>query len=69
MSFFQLRWDVIGKHGFTTIQKCISTLRQLGYGIVADASYEYLKMSKRMDRECTYLFREYVIELYRDIYL
>lgn len=67
--FFQLQWDARGKHGFTTIQKCTAALRQLGYGITADASYDYLKMSERTVQECTYLFCEYVIELYRDIYL
>ena len=67
--FFQLRWDARGKRGFTTIQKCTAALRQLGYGITADASDEYLKMSERTGRDCTYLFCEYVIELYRDIYL
>nr|KAJ0198376.1 hypothetical protein LSAT_V11C700370070 [Lactuca sativa] len=67
--FFQLRWDAKGKCGFTTIQKCTAILRQLTYGITADASDEYLKMSERIGRECTYLFYEYVIELYRDIYL
>nr|KAJ0189338.1 hypothetical protein LSAT_V11C800410720 [Lactuca sativa] len=54
--FFQLRWDARGKHGFTTIQKCTAVLRQLEYGITADASDEYLKMYERT-------------ELYRDIYL
>ncbi|CAH1412636.1 unnamed protein product [Lactuca virosa] len=67
--FFQLRWDARGKRGFTTIQKCTTALRQLGYGITADASDEYLKMSERTGRDCIYLFCEYVIELYRDIYL
>ena len=35
------------KRGFTTIQKCTTALRQFAYDIVADASDEYLKMSKR----------------------
>ena len=30
---------------------------------------EYLKMFERMGRECTYLFYEYVVEFYGDIYL
>nr|KAJ0196659.1 hypothetical protein LSAT_V11C700369150 [Lactuca sativa] len=67
--FFQLRWDARGKRGFTTFQKCTAALRQLTYGIAVDASDEYLKMSARTGRECTYLFCEYVIELYGDIYL
>ncbi|XP_023765798.1 uncharacterized protein LOC111914256 [Lactuca sativa] len=67
--FFQLQWDARGKCGFTTIQKCTTALRQLGYGITADVSDEYLKMFERTGRDCTYLFCEYVIELYRDIYL
>nr|KAJ0219604.1 hypothetical protein LSAT_V11C300105680 [Lactuca sativa] len=67
--FFRLRYDVRGKRGFTTIQKCMVALRQLGYDIATDASDEYLKMYERTGRSCTYLFCEYVIELYRDIYL
>nr|KAJ0186232.1 hypothetical protein LSAT_V11C900498710 [Lactuca sativa] len=67
--FFQLRLDARGKRGFTTIQKCTAALRQLRYGITADASDEYLEMSERTGRDGTYLFYEYVIELYRDIYL
>ncbi|XP_023735414.1 uncharacterized protein LOC111883312 [Lactuca sativa] len=43
---FQLRWDARGKRGFSTLQKC-TALRQLAYGIAADASDEYLKMSER----------------------
>nr|KAJ0193004.1 hypothetical protein LSAT_V11C800403480 [Lactuca sativa] len=58
-----------GKRGFSTLQKCTATLRQLAYGIAADASDEYLKMFERTGRECAYLFCEYVIELYGDIYL
>ncbi|KAL7601401.1 hypothetical protein Lser_V15G26961 [Lactuca serriola] len=67
--FFQLRWDARGKRNFTTIQKYTTALRQLGHGIDVDTSDEYLKMSERTCRDCTYLFCEYVIELYREIYL
>nr|KAJ0227842.1 hypothetical protein LSAT_V11C100035740 [Lactuca sativa] len=67
-TFFQLRWDARSKCGFTTIQKYMAALKQLTYGITADASNEYLKMSERMCRECIYHFFEYVIELYSDIY-
>ncbi|XP_052627456.1 uncharacterized protein LOC128134084 [Lactuca sativa] len=64
-----IEWDARGKGGFTTIQKYTAALRQLGYGIAIDASDEYLKMFERTGRDCTYIFYEYVIELYRDIYL
>ncbi|XP_023738918.1 uncharacterized protein LOC111886914 [Lactuca sativa] len=67
--FFQLRWDARGKRGFSILQKCTATLRQLAYDIATDASDEYLKMSERTGRECAYLFCEYAIELYGDIYL
>nr|KAJ0213369.1 hypothetical protein LSAT_V11C400195620 [Lactuca sativa] len=58
-----------GKRGFTIIQKCTTALRQLTYSITPNASDEYLKMSERTGQECRYLFCEYVIELYSDIYL
>ncbi|XP_052626641.1 uncharacterized protein LOC111918978 [Lactuca sativa] len=67
--FFQLKWDARGKRGFTTFQKCTAALRQLAYDIAVNASDEYLKMSARTGREYTYLFCEYTIELYGDIYL
>nr|KAJ0184467.1 hypothetical protein LSAT_V11C900458130 [Lactuca sativa] len=67
--FFQLQWDARGKSGFTTIQNCTTAFRQLGYRTTADASDEYLKMSESTGQECTYLFCECVIELYRDIYV
>nr|KAJ0188080.1 hypothetical protein LSAT_V11C900460400 [Lactuca sativa] len=57
------------KRGFIIIQKCTVTLRHMGYNITADTLDEYLKMFERTGRECTYLFCEYVIEFYHDIYL
>nr|KAJ0209076.1 hypothetical protein LSAT_V11C400214940 [Lactuca sativa] len=57
------------ENNYEIFQKYTTTLRQLAYGIAADASDEYLKMSARTGRECTYLFCEHVIELYGDIYL
>nr|KAJ0222118.1 hypothetical protein LSAT_V11C200099480 [Lactuca sativa] len=45
--FFQLRWDARGRRGFSTIQKCTATLRQLAYDIAVGALDEYLKMSER----------------------
>ncbi|XP_022030926.1 uncharacterized protein LOC110931861 [Helianthus annuus] len=52
--FFTLRHDARGKRGFTTLQKCTATIRQLDFGTAADAWDEYLKMSERTARECLY---------------
>lgn len=67
--FFQLRRDARDKFCFTTIHKCIDTLRQFAYDITTDASYKSLKMFERMGQECAYLFCEYVVDFYGDIYL
>ncbi|XP_035845753.1 uncharacterized protein LOC118492083 [Helianthus annuus] len=48
--FFTLRPDARGKMGFTTLQKRTAAIRQLAYGMAADAWDEYLKMSERSAR-------------------
>nr|KAJ0202850.1 hypothetical protein LSAT_V11C500264530 [Lactuca sativa] len=53
---FSIEMGARGKFGFTTIQKCTTTIRQLVYDIDADASDKYLKMSERKGREYAYLF-------------
>ncbi|KAD3641202.1 hypothetical protein E3N88_30426 [Mikania micrantha] len=55
-TYFQLRWDARGKRGFTTLQKCTLSIRQLAYGSTAYIIDDYLQMSDSTSRECLYNF-------------
>ena len=67
--FFTQRSDARGRIGFTTLQKCTSAMRQIGYGTSHDAWDEYLRMSARTSRECLYRFADGVIKLYSKVYM
>ena len=67
--YFTQRWDARGRMGFTPLQKCTSAIRQLAYGIAADAFDEYLHMSERSSRETLQKFCKWVIKLYAKEYL
>ncbi|XP_021984897.1 uncharacterized protein LOC110880744 [Helianthus annuus] len=67
--FFTMRPDARGKMGFTTLQKCTASIRQLAYGTTADSWDEYLKMAERTARECLYKFCKFVVKLYSQKYL
>lgn len=56
MIFFKQKSDPRGRIGFTSLQKCLATLRYLGYNIAFDASDEYLKVSERTEIECAIFF-------------
>lgn len=51
------------------MQKCRRTIRILEYDNVANAQDDYLKMHERTIEEYLYLFFEYVIDHYSEIYL
>jgi hypothetical protein len=40
------RSDATGKFGFTSYQKCSSTIRMLAYGVAGNLFDEYLRMSE-----------------------
>ncbi|XP_035830783.1 uncharacterized protein LOC110893545 [Helianthus annuus] len=67
--FFTQRVSASGKVGFSGLQKCTATIRQLAYGTSIDAWDEYLRMSSRMCRESLENFCEGVISLYGRRYL
>ena len=67
--YFTQQWDVRGRMGFTPLQKCTSTIRQLAYGTAPDAFDEYLHMSERSSRETLQKFCKWVIKLYAKEYL
>nr|XP_043625562.1 uncharacterized protein LOC122596987 [Erigeron canadensis] len=67
--YFQERVDRSGRKSLTAIQKCTSTVEQLGMGNPPDNFDDYLYMAARTSRESLDHFCSTVIELYRDEYL
>nr|GEX65876.1 hypothetical protein [Tanacetum cinerariifolium] len=53
----------------SVIMKCTVAIRQLAYGITADAFAEYLQMSERTARDCLLYFNMCIIDLYMSKYL
>nr|KAJ0227213.1 hypothetical protein LSAT_V11C100000690 [Lactuca sativa] len=67
MIFFKQKSDPRGRIGFTSLQKCLATLRYLGYNIAFDASDEYLKDRNRV---CNFFFAHVCMnEVYHEEYL
>lgn len=54
---------------FSAIQKCVITLRYLGYDISFDTADNYLKISKRIANEFAYHFYTCVYEIFHKEYL
>ncbi|XP_023750622.1 uncharacterized protein LOC111898969 [Lactuca sativa] len=61
--------DLLRKNEFSSIQKCATALRYLGYGIAFDASDEYLKVSERTAVECVDWFSACVYKVFHEEYL
>ncbi|XP_023766504.1 uncharacterized protein LOC111915029 [Lactuca sativa] len=68
-SFFQQRYDTRGTLGFTLLQKCTGTLRQLAYGIPPDALDESFRMSARIARDSLHFFCKTMIQFSGPKYL
>jgi hypothetical protein len=54
--------DAIGHIGLTPLQKCITALHQLAYGMIADTIYEYMKLRKSTTLECLEFYCTSIIE-------
>ena len=54
--YFNLKLDVVGVVGFSSIQKCTAAMRMLAYGAPADTHDDYLRMSESTAIECMYIF-------------
>jgi hypothetical protein len=50
--YFTERHDATGCIGLTPLQKCITVLRRVAYGMTADTIDEYLKLGKTIILEC-----------------
>jgi hypothetical protein len=54
--YFKMEHDIVGTGGFSSIQKCTTTMRMLAYGAPADPQDDYLRMSGSTAIECMYKF-------------
>ncbi|CAI9282155.1 unnamed protein product [Lactuca saligna] len=61
--------DARGKKGFSPIQKCTASIRQLAYGMGADKWNEYFRMLERTVRDSVYKFGKAICLVYRQRYL
>ena len=68
-SFFQQRPDALGRMGLSPIQKCVAAVRQLAYGITADAVDEYTRVAESTALLALKKFCSCVISQYGEEYL
>ena len=51
-SYFVQKVDAVGRQGLSGLQKTISALRQLAYGVGGDATDEYCRLSESTANDC-----------------
>ncbi|XP_023761081.1 uncharacterized protein LOC111909490 [Lactuca sativa] len=68
-NFFQQCYDARDTPGFTPLQKCTTTLRQLAYDIPSDVLDKTSGMSARTARDSLHYFCKTVIQFYGPKYL
>jgi hypothetical protein len=67
--YFCERYDATDRAGLTALQKCISALRQLAYGIDTNTINKYLKLGKTTALECLKYYCLGIIEYFGDEFL
>jgi hypothetical protein len=67
--YFSERYDATGRIGSTALQKCITIVHQLAYGMAADMIDEYLKLEKLIALECLEYFCAGIIECFEAEFL
>ncbi|KAE9020623.1 hypothetical protein PR003_g13160 [Phytophthora rubi] len=68
-TYFQQRRDATGKLGLSSLQKCTAAIRQLAYGMPADAVDEYVRIGESTAIKCLLRFCDAIIEVFGDEYL
>lgn len=68
-NYFVQKADCTGKPGLSALQKVVAAIRQLAYGLPADAIDEYVQIGETTALECLIKFCEAVIEIYGKEYL
>jgi hypothetical protein len=67
--YFCEMYDVTDRAGLTALQKCIATLRQLAYDMIADTIDAYLKLGKTTALECLEYYYSNIIECFGNEFL
>jgi hypothetical protein len=65
--FFKRKADATGRMGASSLQKCTAAMRQLAYGISADATDEYCKISETLARKSLLHFCKGICVMYSDL--
>lgn len=67
--YFVQKPDAAGKMGLTSLQKCTAAVRQLAYGMPADAIDEYVRMAESTSLKSLEEFCKTIIRIYGPKYL
>ncbi|XP_062556708.1 uncharacterized protein LOC134221532 [Armigeres subalbatus] len=67
--YFVQKPDATGKLGLTSLQKCTAAIRQLAYGMPADAVDEYLRLAESTALKCLEEFCGTTFRIYSSKYL
>jgi len=68
-NYFVQRRDNVGRLGLSALQKITATFRMLAYGLLADATDEYIKIGESTTIESLKRFCRAVVEEFKDEYL
>uniref|UniRef100_A0A0D3DKS3 DDE Tnp4 domain-containing protein n=1 Tax=Brassica oleracea var. oleracea TaxID=109376 RepID=A0A0D3DKS3_BRAOL len=69
VEYFRPTQDAVGLSGFSPLQKCTASIRQLAYGGGADTVDEYVRLGETTARKCLHHFTAGIIHLFGDEYL
>ncbi|XP_039784815.1 uncharacterized protein LOC120651403 [Panicum virgatum] len=67
--YFKNKYDATGKEGLSALQKCISSMCILAYGVPADAIDKYVCIGDSTARQTLHNFCRVVIEVFGEQYL
>src|SRR5687768_10963882 len=68
-NYFKSKYDATCKEGLSTLQKCITTMRILAYGVAADAIDEYVCIGESTTRKALHHFCRAIIDVFDEYYL
>jgi hypothetical protein len=68
-NYFICKKDCTGMVGFSSLQKCTTTLRMLTYGAPGDANDDYIRMAESMAMVCMYRFCMAVVAVFGPDYM